>query len=454
MKTKIIIGVFIWFLLVAANCFAASYYVSNNGNDNNNGQSESSPFKSLFKVNQTLSKGDTVYLKRGDTWTVTHSKENGEGVGDGLYIKVNNITVDAYGTGNKPVIDAAARTDRGDQAKGTQYYSPVQVGVRYGAAPTGVTIQNLSLKGPAKGAALAAYNSGNGLTVSSCDMKGAGYEAEALMNISGSNHIIQDCFFDQITGNSKGYSKSIELRGGSGHKIRRNKFYGFASGGALRFSDHGTGATIERNFFYHPDTRDDMAWALVIRSGNGGTYIVRNNVFDLTGSSGMSNDDLTGGRFWFDYKPTTRKIYNNTFISDGKGYGLKGHGDTAYVYNNIFYNLHTAYDNGGGAKLRDNIFWSCDKKYDDSPGLEQGSSTANPEIKNPSMSNNMANDASLTNDSIQAINSGYENDSAIPSNDFNGYERVNTDIGAFEYTDASTSNTPSPPTNLTIISSN
>lgn len=426
-------------LLLCTDSLATNYYVSNSGVDSNNGTSAGSPFNSLYKVNQVLSNGDIVYLNRGDIWYVTNNKYDGEGIGDGLYIRVDNVTIDAYGSGAKPIIDASSRTDRDDQGKGTQYYSPIQVGVRYGATPTGVTIKNLILKGPALGNAIAAVNAGSGLTIQGCTISGAGYEAEALIRTSGSNHLIDNCTFDQITGNPNGYSKSIEIAGGNGHIVSDCTFYGYASGGALRFSNDGTGGTIERNFFYHPDTRDDSAWALVVRSCSGGTYIIKNNIIDMTNHGGLtSTTELRGMAFWYDHSSTTRLIYNNTFVSNNySGCAVNGMGGSSSIvnfYNNIVVGVDVAYNNDSpNLHMRNNIFYQVDHVTENgTQGTDINTKILNPNLFDVSMSNDDPDGAMLTNLSIEAIDSGFEGDANLPTTDFNGNERSNIDIGAFE----------------------
>ena len=75
------------------------YYVSSStGSDSNNGTSESAPFKTIARVNQALrnsSEAVTVCFKRGDTWR-----------GETLNAK-SNLTVTAYGEGDKPVLMAS-----------------------------------------------------------------------------------------------------------------------------------------------------------------------------------------------------------------------------------------------------------------------------------------------------------------------------------------------------------
>ena len=46
-----------------------AYYVSNSGDDNNDGKSENTPWKSFNRVSSTdLKSGDGVFFRRGDTF--------------------------------------------------------------------------------------------------------------------------------------------------------------------------------------------------------------------------------------------------------------------------------------------------------------------------------------------------------------------------------------------------
>ena len=83
------------------------YYVSSSeGSDSNNGTSPSTPFKTIAKVNSTLESLSSLYsatvcFKRGDTWR-----------GEQL-VAIENLTVTAYGTGDKPVIMASPENGGG-----------------------------------------------------------------------------------------------------------------------------------------------------------------------------------------------------------------------------------------------------------------------------------------------------------------------------------------------------
>ncbi len=86
------------FLLPLSLLAQTTYYVSNSGSDSNSGMSESSPWKSLTKVNSYFfMAGDKILFKRGDSWEGTITVRTSGTAG-------NPITYGAYGSGDKPKI--------------------------------------------------------------------------------------------------------------------------------------------------------------------------------------------------------------------------------------------------------------------------------------------------------------------------------------------------------------
>ena len=72
-----------------------TYYVSNNGCDLNDGLSPRTAIKTLDRIHTLpLQEGDGILLERGCEWR-----------GNGVILRVNNITLGAYGEGAKPVIN-------------------------------------------------------------------------------------------------------------------------------------------------------------------------------------------------------------------------------------------------------------------------------------------------------------------------------------------------------------
>jgi hypothetical protein len=92
-------------LLLNSPAFATDYYVKNGGNDALDGLSDANAWETVTKVrNTSFVPGDRIYFNRGDTWTVA-------GTTTTLSLRVNGtaaapLYVGAYGTGNKPIINA------------------------------------------------------------------------------------------------------------------------------------------------------------------------------------------------------------------------------------------------------------------------------------------------------------------------------------------------------------
>jgi parallel beta-helix repeat protein len=101
MSSRFIYGLLIW--LVFCHCSrCATYYVdSAKGDDNNDGTTETSSWKSLAKVNSfKFSPGDAIMLRRGGLW---REQLNFPSSGSSKA----QITIDAYGEGKLPIISGA-----------------------------------------------------------------------------------------------------------------------------------------------------------------------------------------------------------------------------------------------------------------------------------------------------------------------------------------------------------
>jgi hypothetical protein len=73
-----------------------NYYVSNSGNDANNGLTPATAWATITKVNSSaFLPGDSILFKRGDTWRTTISMNESGSLN-------KHIVFGAYGTGNKP----------------------------------------------------------------------------------------------------------------------------------------------------------------------------------------------------------------------------------------------------------------------------------------------------------------------------------------------------------------
>lgn len=89
----------VFFSSITTSWAATTYYVSNSGNDANNGTSINTPFKSIQKAMNVVTGGDTVYV-RGGTYREEVSAYRGGSAG-------NYVTVSGYET-EVPVIKGSA----------------------------------------------------------------------------------------------------------------------------------------------------------------------------------------------------------------------------------------------------------------------------------------------------------------------------------------------------------
>lgn len=130
---------------------AKTYYVdATSGSDSSSGTSTSSPWQTISNVNTAIDSGviqagDTVYFKRGETFSGSLDVDVSGSSG-------NVITFGAYGSGNKPIIDATGNASAIDLT-GRSY----------------ITIDNLNLKN-ATTQAVYFYNDGSNITVTNTDV--------------------------------------------------------------------------------------------------------------------------------------------------------------------------------------------------------------------------------------------------------------------------------------------
>ncbi|MFC0875430.1 right-handed parallel beta-helix repeat-containing protein [Saccharicrinis sp. FJH2] len=84
--------------LFVVRLFSETYYVSNGGQDSNNGLSPSTPFKTIARINLLdLKPGDIILFNRGSLF---HGTLYLSGIGD----NTSGVIIDSYGEGDLPVI--------------------------------------------------------------------------------------------------------------------------------------------------------------------------------------------------------------------------------------------------------------------------------------------------------------------------------------------------------------
>lgn len=104
MKKKLLFTL-LCILTIVGNTLQAqtNYYVSNSGDDNNNGTSPTTAWQTISKVNaQNYLPGDSILFKRGDTWQSAEIDATSHGTVE------NSICYGAYGSGERPSILGSA----------------------------------------------------------------------------------------------------------------------------------------------------------------------------------------------------------------------------------------------------------------------------------------------------------------------------------------------------------
>ena len=79
------------------------YYVSSSGSDSKSGKTEANAFQTVAKATSTASAGDTVLLKRGDTFY------NSTGSDSYAFQAKAGVKYGAYGTGAKPILSGSTK---------------------------------------------------------------------------------------------------------------------------------------------------------------------------------------------------------------------------------------------------------------------------------------------------------------------------------------------------------
>lgn len=125
-KKKILVTYFFTFLGLVNFAFSANYYLdSNGGSDANDGLSESSPWKTISKLNsQNLQPGDNIFFLRDRIWNEKLIISNSG-------IDSQPIIFDAYGSGMAPVIDARADISGYDVPANWSQYSDNVYSISY-----------------------------------------------------------------------------------------------------------------------------------------------------------------------------------------------------------------------------------------------------------------------------------------------------------------------------------
>lgn len=154
----------------------ATYYVSATGNDSTGDGSQGAPWATLSHAISEASAGDTIRLKKGDSWSIA---------GDPGVTVDKALTIDAYGTGDDP---ALTFTDTGTYSTGIHVNAD------------DVTIRNLwiSLNGAGEGAIRIGTNGGtlrHRATIDAVEVTNSG----CAVMIYGTYAEIKNCYFHDLS---------------------------------------------------------------------------------------------------------------------------------------------------------------------------------------------------------------------------------------------------------------
>lgn len=354
--------------LVGISANAATYYVSTSGSDSNNGTSTATPWADLSVSVGKLSAGDVLLLKRGDTFNETST----------VNVADANVTVGAYGTGARPIIDGQTNypVDNG-------HYAPM---VKISA--NDVTVKDIEIR-RTNGHGLyiaAARATVNGVRTFETYMAGiiaAGVDSPTVVNSEVEKAamgwgVYRDASYDNDPTKNYPYSvmpsalsfKTVTNGIASNNKVGPgwgegiNAWYGsqntlfedntvFCQRNIGIYNEFSQNTVIRRNRVIGCSLSDYYR-----SNGYVGDGIVINNERDAspgTGAAASKNIDiydnvvvntLAGVAFWNQFEPTNHqdiRVVNNTFIDNDVNIKMN---NTTYTNVLIANNLFSAFDAG------------------------------------------------------------------------------------------------------------
>ncbi len=422
---------------VMADASSATYYVDPSGNDSNNGISASTPWKTLDKVNSTtFQPGDTILFKAGGTWTGTlHPLGSGSSSAQ--------ITIDMYGTGNKPIIAGNGATNA-VLLDGQEYWTinnlevtntasdrAVRNGIMVYAKAAGIThrihVTNCDIHDVTgeNRRALAApynmyYNSGIHFSYLGQATESNCFDEILIENNNVSNVLTSGIKVDETDGSSTDqFFTNVVIRN---NVISKTGSDGIIVGSAVN-------PLIEYNCCYDAGYNGTTNETLIIAGiwecvTNGATFqyneVARTALFQSDGTA-FDTDFGTGGTVIFQYNYThgngggfwldcagismdpsyVKTILRYNISVDDIGYLTRNGQTYAEIYNNVFYKSSGSLNadfNSTGAKHK---FWNNVFNFQTSPdwqssiyvnnlyypcaanSLDASAKTANPKFVNP-----------------------------------------------------------------------
>jgi parallel beta-helix repeat protein len=382
-KAQISIFFIVLLFSLYSACWAANYYVDvTNGNDSNNGLSETTAWKTIAKVNASkFNPGDQILFKRGNVWreqlTIPSSGAAGQPVIFG-----------AYGSGDKPVIKSFPV-----RVVGKDFVIIENIKLS-GSNYSAIFINNISRTGnhELRNLTIEAC-AGNGVTIHSsnnntiefCTISNVGRHGIQLHLNDSSVKATGNVFSNNVIHNASGrgmsidgYSDTARIKSNSAY---RNTIYSCGDGIYLTYADnnkifdntlysnnntksagegYGVGVCsssnnkIYENKIHNNRTRGIEVWGGATPWGRSdGNKIYRNEIYSHIGSNVF-------GIFFSSAYSNNNEVFNNIVRENQSGIVI-GHVNSGNkLFNNTFYgnigNALSFYNNAAGWDLKNNIF--------------------------------------------------------------------------------------------------
>lgn len=339
-----------------------TYYVSNLGNDANTGKSETTPWKTIAKVNSfSFSPGDRILFKKGDTWneqlTIPSSGSSDK-----------RITFSSYGSGNLPIIQASGKNAISVYNKNYINIEDIEVknsnyGVWIAGSSSNINIKRIT----------SSFNYYDGLIFDGTSVSNILVEdtishdnsRHGLLAHDSSNiNVIRGKYYNHITQYGIGVGFDNVAIGLSDNVESYNNYYGIKTANAAR------NILIFNNTVY-----SNIEFGIDLDIGTLNSIVEKNKVY-LTGKHGIvvewySKDNIVtkniihdNGKesfhaaIWVELANNTLVSYN-TIYNEHRGIAFYTNSINSKAYNNILYSLTDigffAADKASYVTLKNNI---------------------------------------------------------------------------------------------------
>lgn len=336
-------------LLLPLPIYAATYYVSPNGNDSNAG-TQSSPFKTMAKGQTAASAGDTVYIRGGNYSFASSSAINGVLLNKSGS-QGNPIRYFAY-PGEKPVFDFSKMTaqDRITGIRVTGSWIHIK-GLELKGVPQNITTANESW---------GIYNTGSNNTYEALNLHH--HMGPGLFIGAGSYNLVLNCdsHHNYDPKSKAGAGENADGFGchgkGTGNVFRGCRAWWNTDDGYDSISSQGTCLFEDSWAFYNgymPDTFNGVKNGNGFKAGGYGTGTVPSNPPVHTIRNCLAFQNRAAG-FYANHHPVACIWQNNTGYKNGVNFNMLGlNSNVGVLRNNLAYG-GTTLSNGSGIDAKNN----------------------------------------------------------------------------------------------------